>query len=80
MTKPSRLWKVEFKDAKRPELGGTITKVLEGPADDSPASVGPKMMDNLTVNSRGQLLIQLFAGVAREAAGLGLNFIQRGGG
>jgi hypothetical protein len=58
MTKHSRLWRLRFEDASKPELGGTITKVLEGPADDSPASVGPKMMDNLTVNQRGQVLIQ----------------------
>jgi hypothetical protein len=58
MTKHSRLWRVEFADASRPELGGTITKVLEGPADDTPSSVGPKMMDNITVNDHGQVLIQ----------------------
>ena len=58
MTKHSRLWRLSFVDAAAPELGGTITKVLEGPADDTPSSVGPKMMDNLTVNNRGQVLIQ----------------------
>jgi hypothetical protein len=58
MTKHSRLWKLSFADAATPELGGTITKVLEGPADDTPSSVGPKMMDNLTINNRGQVLIQ----------------------
>ena len=70
MTKHSRLWKVEFKDARRPELGGTITKVLEGPADDTPASVGPKMMDNITVNSRGQVLIQEDTGGNAYLAGI----------
>jgi hypothetical protein len=58
MTKHSRLWKLSFVDAARPELGGTITKVLEGPANDTPSSVGPKMMENLTINGRGQVLIQ----------------------
>jgi hypothetical protein len=58
MSKHSRLWRLHFADASKPELGGTITKVLEGPADDSPSSVGLKMMDNITVNSRGQVLIQ----------------------
>jgi hypothetical protein len=38
MTEHSRLWKLSFVDAAKPELGGAITKVLEGPADDSPAS------------------------------------------
>ena len=70
MTKHSRLWKVEFKDSRRPELGGTITKVLEGPADDTPASVGPKMMDNITVNSRGQVLIQEDPGGNAYLAGI----------
>jgi hypothetical protein len=37
MTEHSRLWKLSFVDAKT-KLGGAITKVLEGPADDSPAS------------------------------------------
>ena len=39
-------------------VSGTITKVLEGPSDDSPSSIGPKMMDNITVNDRHQVLIQ----------------------
>jgi hypothetical protein len=53
--KHSRLWRAEFKDAANPELGGTIEKVLEGPTD--PAT-GPHMMDNITINDRGQVLIQ----------------------
>lgn len=51
----SRLWKATFKDAAHPALGGTIEKVLEGPTN--PTS-GPHMMDNLTVNARGQLIVQ----------------------
>jgi len=51
----SRIWKVTFKDAANPSLGGTIERVLEGPTD---AATGPHMMDNLTVNDRGQLIIQ----------------------
>ena len=38
MTKHSWLWKLSFVHAAKPDLGGAITKVLEGPADDSPAS------------------------------------------
>jgi hypothetical protein len=57
-TTQSRLWKLSFKDATQPDLGGTITKVLEGPADPAGTSVGPKMIDNLTVNDRGQVLLQ----------------------
>jgi hypothetical protein len=70
MTKHSRLWKLSFVDAAAPELGGTITKVVEGPADDTPASVGPKMMDNLTVNNRGQVLIQEDPGGNAYLAGI----------
>ena len=58
MTKHSRLWKASFIDASNPGLGGTVTMVLEGPNDDSQSSVGPKMMDNITINDRGQVLIQ----------------------
>lgn len=47
----SRLWRVRFNDAANPEAGGTIDMLLDG-------SEGPKMMDNLTVNRRGQLFIQ----------------------
>jgi len=70
MTKHSRVWKVSFVDASKPELGGTITKVLEGPADDTPASVGPKMIDNLTINGRGQLLLQEDPGGNAYLAGI----------
>ncbi len=70
MSKHSRLWRASFVDASHPELGGTITKVLEGPADDTPSSVGPKMMDNLTINDRGQVLIQEDPGGNAYLAGI----------
>lgn len=69
MSKHSRLWRLSFVDASKPELGGTITKVLEGPSDSSSTS-GPKMMDNLTVNDRGQVLIQEDPGGNPYLAGL----------
>ncbi|MHC1708146.1 MAG: choice-of-anchor I family protein [Bacteroidales bacterium] len=50
-TSPSRLWKLHFTDAANPELGGTITAVLDG-------TEGPKMMDNLTIDKYGHILIQ----------------------
>jgi hypothetical protein len=50
----SRLWRATFTDAANPSLGGTIERVLEGP---SVATEGPHMMDNITVNDRGQLII-----------------------
>src|SRR6185436_16135797 len=53
----SRLWRLRFVDPANPALGGTLDMVLEGPS----ATVnpdGPKMMDNITVSSRGQVLMQ----------------------
>jgi hypothetical protein len=55
MTKHSRLWRLRFTDVTDPTAGGTVQLMVEGPAD---ASGGPKMMDNITVNDRGQVLIQ----------------------
>jgi hypothetical protein len=50
-TSPSRLYKLHFTDISNPELGGTITAVLDG-------TEGPKMMDNLTIDNYGHILIQ----------------------
>jgi hypothetical protein len=50
-TTNSRLWRLRFTDASNPALGGTIEMLLTG-------SEGQKMMDNITVNRRGDILIQ----------------------
>ncbi|OKI87583.1 hypothetical protein [Micromonospora sp. CB01531] len=55
MTKHSRLWRLSFDDVTDPAKGGTLTMVFEGPADQAS---GPKMMDNITINDRGQVLMQ----------------------
>lgn len=47
----SRLWRLRFDDPANPAAGGTIDMLLDG-------SEGPKMMDNLTINRRGQIFIQ----------------------
>lgn len=47
----SRLWRTHFNDPANPAVGGTIEMLLDG-------SEGQKMMDNLTINDRGQLVIQ----------------------
>ncbi len=47
----SRLWRLRFADAEHPERGGTIAMLLDG-------SEGQKMMDNLTISERGQIIIQ----------------------
>lgn len=50
-TAPSRLWRLRFNDILNPELGGTITAVLDG-------TEGPKMMDNMVIDNYGHILIQ----------------------
>lgn len=48
---PSRMWKLHFTDINNPELGGTITAVLDG-------TEGPKMMDNIGMDNFGHIMIQ----------------------
>ena len=50
-TAPSRLWRLRFIDASKPELGGTITAVLDG-------TEGQKMFDNMTIDKFGNILLQ----------------------
>lgn len=47
----SRLWRLRFHDIERPENGGTIEILLTG-------SEGHKMLDNITMDRRGRLLMQ----------------------
>ncbi len=49
-TSPSRLWKLSFTNIANPQLGGTITAVLDG-------TEGQKMLDNLCV-ANGYALLQ----------------------
>jgi hypothetical protein len=50
-TSPSQLWALDFVDASNPALGGTIKLLLDG-------SEGQKMLDNLTVDGLGNVLLQ----------------------
>ena len=50
ITSPSRLWRLSFTDAKNPELGGTITAVLDG-------TEGQVMLDNITIDNYGHVLL-----------------------
>ena len=50
-TSPSRMWRLRFTDINNPELGGTITAVLDG-------TEGPKMMDNIGIDNFGHIMIQ----------------------
>lgn len=50
-TGPSRMWRLRFTDPLQPELGGTITAVLDG-------TEGQKMLDNMTIDGSGHVLLQ----------------------
>jgi hypothetical protein len=50
-TGPSRLWRLNFTNPANPAAGGTIDMLLDG-------DEGQKMLDNITVNDRGQVLMQ----------------------
>lgn len=47
---PSRLWAVDFNDAKNPAAGGTIKLLLNG-------TEGQQMLDNITVDSHGRVTL-----------------------
>ncbi|GLY68593.1 hypothetical protein [Amycolatopsis taiwanensis] len=67
MDKHSRLWRARFDDITDPAKGGTVEMLVEGPAG---GQDGPRMMDNITVNDRGQVLIQEDPGGNSYLAGL----------
>jgi hypothetical protein len=48
---PSRLWAADFTDASNPAAGGTIRLLLNG-------TEGQQMLDNITVNAQGQIILQ----------------------
>jgi hypothetical protein len=48
----SRLYRMRFDDITNPEAGGEISMLLEGGLN------GPQMMDNMTIDSFGRVLIQ----------------------
>lgn len=50
-TGKSRLWRLRFVDAARPELGGTTDMLLDG-------TEGQHMFDNMTVTRRGRVILQ----------------------
>ncbi|MCW8132681.1 MAG: esterase-like activity of phytase family protein [Planctomycetota bacterium] len=49
----SRLWRMRFADVTHPELGGTLSMIIAGNEDP-----GPQMMDNITIDGVGRVLIQ----------------------
>lgn len=66
-TEPSRLWRLSFDDVTDPTAGGTVSLVLQGAAG---AASGPNMMDNITVNDRGQVLVQEDPGSQAYVSGI----------
>lgn len=50
-TGKSRLWRVHFSNPADPAAGGTVEILLDG-------TEGQRMMDNITINDRGQIVIQ----------------------
>lgn len=48
---PSRLWRLTFDDVNNPAAGGRIDALLDG-------TEGQKMLDNITVSNRGELILQ----------------------
>ncbi|MFN8367816.1 MAG: choice-of-anchor D domain-containing protein [Candidatus Kapaibacterium sp.] len=48
---PSRMWRLRFTNPEIPEQGGTITAVLDG-------TEGQQMLDNLTIDNYGHILLQ----------------------
>jgi hypothetical protein len=48
---PSRLWSVHFNDVDNPNAGGTIQMLLDG-------TEGQHMLDNITVNQQGHVIMQ----------------------
>lgn len=48
---PSRVWRLRFTKPDQPELGGTITAVLDG-------TEGQKMLDNMAIDNYGHILLQ----------------------
>ena len=72
--RPNHLWHLDFADPRDVLAGGTAEIVVAGPAYDpalsSAAQAGPRMMDNLTVDRRGRVLVQEDPGGQDYVAGI----------
>jgi hypothetical protein len=66
----SRLWHLRFDDPTDVTRGGTIEVAVESPPYDAAAPAGPRQMDNLTVNARGQVIVQEDTGNQPYLAGI----------
>lgn len=56
----TRVWRLTFTDISRPQLGGIIEMVLDGTEilTVNGRSHGPQMIDNMTMTSNGDLILQ----------------------
>lgn len=61
--RPSRLWRLRFDDITRPETGGMIEMLLgnrfyEGAATEPDADPGYQMLDNITIDGLGRIVLE----------------------
>ena len=61
----TRLWRLVFDDLANPAQGGTITMLIDGSEDP-----GPQMMDNMTMDRFGRIILQEDPGNAEHSAAL----------
>ncbi len=61
----SRLWRLNFSDITNPELGGTIDLLIDG---DTVAGGKVNMLDNMTIDRNGRILLQEDTGGAAHNA------------
>jgi secreted PhoX family phosphatase len=60
-TPQGALWRLRFKDVSKPELGGTLTVLLDGTEDIVPKTEGVQSWqkpDNLDIDTHGNMVIQ----------------------
>jgi len=87
-TGQTRLWRLRLADPGDPAQGGTLTLLVSGPIgtpDNPPATgtqsadaPGPQMFDNMTVNNRGQVLLNEDVGGQAYLGGVWLYNIASG--
>ena len=63
------LWRLEFNDVDRPLLGGKLTLLLDGTEAIGPGEPGMNKPDNMTIDDRGNVLIQEDPGNNRTSRG-----------
>jgi len=66
----SRLWHLQFSDPADVTKGGVATVAVASPEFDAKNVEGPRMIDNITVNSRGQVFLQEDPGGQDYLAGI----------